>query len=116
MVYRGLNTYTPDVWLRYARKQLTLEFEGVATIGSIANVSDVELPRYPNDPLDPEGLDPAVEESVSILRFGAVGRLNYSGRATVRLRQPVLRGFSYDLQVPRIEILKAEVGIQHQRN
>ena len=99
VVYRGYKTYTPDVWLRYARKQLTLEFEGVATIGSIQNVSDIELPRYPIDPTDPDGTDPAVDDPVDIRRFGAVGRLNYqllSGKGKVGFEVGYASGDQWD--------------------
>lgn len=62
-VNRGLTTYTPDVWFRVAKGKLTVEGEGVLTIGSVENVSD---------------LVPSRTEEVEILRFGGVVRALYS--------------------------------------
>lgn len=78
MVYRGMKTYTPDAWLKLGKGKYLFELEGVATIGSIANVSDVPLPRYPALSDTPDALDPAVTESVDVRRFGAVGRATYT--------------------------------------
>lgn len=44
----------------------------------------------------------------------AVAPLNYGGRATIRMQQPILRGFSFDLEVPRIEILRAKLAAERQ--
>jgi uncharacterized protein (TIGR04551 family) len=62
-VNRGLTTYTPDVWFRVGKGKLSIEGEGVLTLGSIENVSDLE---------------PARTGEAEILRFGGVLRTKYS--------------------------------------
>lgn len=76
LVPRGLTSYTPDAWLRLGFGKLQVELEGVATIGSIDNISDVELPGDGTDPDAPDATE-TVTESVDIRRFGAVGRVSY---------------------------------------
>lgn len=99
LVYRGLKTYTPDVWLKLAHKRFTFELEAVATIGSIDNVSDIELPRYPADPNDPDALDAPVDGSVDIRRFGGVARVSYEvldGKALTQFEVGFASGDQWD--------------------
>ena len=45
----------------------------------------------------------------------AVAPDTFSGDATMSLRQPLLRGFSFDLEMPQIQWLKAKVAIRSER-
>ncbi|HEX7841771.1 MAG TPA: TolC family protein, partial [Kofleriaceae bacterium] len=45
----------------------------------------------------------------------AVEPLNYRSTASVTLSQPLLRGFSPDLVVPRIDVLRAEIASERER-
>jgi uncharacterized protein (TIGR04551 family) len=44
LVARGYKAYVPDVWLKAGYKQFQLELEGVATLGSIKNLADYDVP------------------------------------------------------------------------
>jgi uncharacterized protein (TIGR04551 family) len=65
---RGLTTYTPDVWFRVGKGKLSIEGEGVLTIGSLEDATG----------LDPERIVQPGDEDISILRFGGVLRTLYS--------------------------------------
>ncbi len=72
---RGLTTYTPDVWFRVARGKLSIEGEGVLTIGSLDDATGLDPERIGDD-----------AQNVSILRFGGVVRTQYSALdGTMRL-------------------------------
>ncbi|HEX3475435.1 MAG TPA: TolC family protein [Kofleriaceae bacterium] len=45
----------------------------------------------------------------------AVEPLNYLSAVTLSVTQPLLRGFSRDLVVPRIDVLRAEIASEHER-
>jgi outer membrane protein TolC len=45
----------------------------------------------------------------------AVEPLNYLSTVSLSLTQPLFRGFSPDLVVPRIDVLRAELGSEHER-
>ncbi len=45
----------------------------------------------------------------------AVEPLNYPSTVTLSVTQPLLRGFSRDLVVPRIDVLRAEIASEHER-
>jgi uncharacterized protein (TIGR04551 family) len=62
IVRRDAVAYIPDVWLHFGHKKLEVEFEGVAILGSIAELQDV------SDTLDDE---------LAIRQFGAVGKVGY---------------------------------------
>lgn len=45
----------------------------------------------------------------------AVEPLNYASAVTLSLTQPLLRGFSTDLVIPRIDVLRAEIASEQER-
>ena len=45
----------------------------------------------------------------------AIEALNYRSAVTLSLTQPLFRGFSLDLAVPRIDVLRAELGSERER-
>jgi outer membrane protein TolC len=45
----------------------------------------------------------------------AVAPLDYRSMVSLSLTQPLFRGFSPDLVVPRIDVLRAEIGSEHER-
>ncbi|HEY5948649.1 MAG TPA: TolC family protein [Kofleriaceae bacterium] len=59
-------------------------------------------------------LDWVTDRSDSTLRT-AVAPLNYRSTLSVSVRQPLLRGFSLDLDVPRITVLEAKLGSEREK-
>jgi hypothetical protein len=45
----------------------------------------------------------------------AIAPLNYRATVTATITQPLLRGFSPDLEIPRIEILRAKIASERER-
>ena len=70
-VPRGLKTYTPDVWFKAAKDKITVEVEAVAVIGSVENVSDINVGT------DATGAPISVTGALDIRRFGGVARASY---------------------------------------
>ncbi|WP_045119044.1 TIGR04551 family protein [Haliangium ochraceum] len=75
LVNRGLTTYTPDLWLRFATGALVIEAEATLTLGSVDNVGDLDNDGATDDDQDPGRVR---GESVDLLRMGAVARARYS--------------------------------------
>jgi uncharacterized protein (TIGR04551 family) len=59
-VPRNLKAYIPDVWIHAAYGRMELELEGVAVLGSIGNLADVQI-----------------DEELDIRQLGGVGRFRY---------------------------------------
>jgi outer membrane protein TolC len=45
----------------------------------------------------------------------AVAPLNYRSTLTLGIRQPLLRGFSFDLDIPRYDVLQAKLGSEREK-
>src|SRR5690606_10591519 len=59
-------------------------------------------------------LDFVNDRSLSTLGT-AVAPLNYRSTLSIGVRQPLLRGFSLDLDIPRYTILQARLGSERER-
>ncbi|MCB9562122.1 MAG: TIGR04551 family protein [Kofleriaceae bacterium] len=59
-VPRDATAYIPDLWLKLGYKQLQLELEGVAIVGSINKATDV-----------------GIDQALDLRQFGGVGRVTY---------------------------------------
>jgi outer membrane protein TolC len=56
-----------------------------------------------------------INDRANTTRLDAVTPLSYRSTLSVSARQPLLRGFSLDLDIPRIAVLEAQLGSERQK-